>query len=145
MLVITNFIFLPETLNSWTEYQMACWTFLPRRRGSDWTCLKQISTHHTPTKPVASSSFPFLAISPTTHSVMQARVLEVTWILLSLPLATANNHLRLVTFHSHCHCVIACPITFCLVSQLPLSGLPCCFLLLFFLFVGENVYFWIQA
>ena len=72
LLVITIFIFLPQTLNSWSEYQMMCPVLLPGR-SSHWICLKAISMHHTPTIPVASPTFPFLVFSPTTHSVVQPR------------------------------------------------------------------------
>ena len=72
LLMITVFIFLPQTLNSRSEHQMTCPT-LPPGRTSDWTCLMAISMYHNPTIPVASPTLPFSVCSPTTHSIVQPK------------------------------------------------------------------------
>lgn len=157
MLVITKFLFLPRTLNSWCEYQMTYPTLLPES-ASDWTCLKAISTYRPqPDVLLLLCSLSWWLVPPPAQPPSNATsMLGDIWILLFPPLpinpqSPTSHHLSW-PLHSHCHHLSSRPH-----HLLPehCSGLPapylwtillpeCCFLFLYFLFVRESVHFWIH-
>ena len=94
MLVITNLIFLPQTLEllTWISngiLEVSSW------KKRLWLNLPETDVH-TPHPNQTCYFYIPLAIGPTTHSVNASQKLGVTWILLSFPLATTNNHLHLM-------------------------------------------------